>query len=44
MNKMNKKLMICFIGLAAIGLAGAKSNLITCIIALFLITVGLTCY
>jgi hypothetical protein len=46
MNKMNKKFMICFIGigLAVIGLAGAKSSLITCIIALFLLTIGLTCY
>ena len=40
----NKKLIIYFTGLAAIGLAGAKSSLIISIIVLFLITVGLTCY
>jgi hypothetical protein len=40
----NKKLIIYFLGLAAIGLAGAKSSLITSIIALSLITVGLICY
>ena len=40
----NKKLILYFLGLVTIELAGAKSSLIISIIALSLITIGLICY